>query len=417
MDFSFFAEPTDVVEYLKDKYPELHFDYNEIEAYQHHKAFTVAKITKLDLLNDIHQSLTSAYKNGTGFDEWKKSITPTLQKKGWFGDVDAVNPKTGEVKSIYVGNRRLRTIYNTNMRTAYAQARYKTQMESKAEYFRYVAVMDNRTRPTHAAHHGLILKKDDVFWDTHYPPNGWNCRCKVRVYTKKQLERKGWEVGETPLPFASKDWNYNVGKTDQNAKLLKVYRDKIKKVKDIGLRDKAKKEYARLKEKQLQQEVANRASDTLAKMFEGIDITTPGRRPPLKEPLTIGVLSSDAIRRLKDFGYEVPKDLQIITQKKLTHGMRKEKRKDERDLSKEDFIDIPRQLTNENLYYGWDDELKTWGVQFLWGNKDLDIINYAYFGYKYYKEYKKELFGLITYGKGEKDNIFDDFKGKKRIKI
>ncbi|MBE3022924.1 phage head morphogenesis protein [Campylobacter sp. 7477a] len=224
MKFSFFDEPTAVVEYLQNKNAELHFDYDEIVHDAHKRAFTIAKMTDLDLLKDVQSSLSHAFKNGVGFEEWKKQIKPKLAAKGWLGETQVINPKTGEVKKIYVGNRRLKTIYNTNMRTAYAQARYQSQMEASGEYFRYVAVLDRLTRPAHKRMHGVVIPKTDKFWDKNYPPNGWNCRCKVQVLSKEQLKSRGI----TPLAdgsflkdVASKDFAYNPGKSaDQLDEIL-----------------------------------------------------------------------------------------------------------------------------------------------------------------------------------------------------
>ena len=230
MKFDFYAEPTKVVEYLRQKRPEVHFDYDEIMHGAHHRAFTVAKITKLDLLSDVQESLAYAAENGLGFDEWKKSLLPTLAKKGWLGNVDAKDPKTGEIKQIYVGSRRLKNIYNTNMRVAYAVGAYEEAMSSDAQFLRYTAVLDSKTRASHRALHGVILPKDHPFWDTHYPPNAWNCRCKARAYTKQELKSRGWSVTENiPSVEPHPDWAYNVGKTDN---LDAVFADKVEKLKD-----------------------------------------------------------------------------------------------------------------------------------------------------------------------------------------
>ena len=51
--------------------------------------------------------------------------------------------------------------------------------------------MDSRTRPSHAALNGKILRYDDPFWNSFYPPNGWNCRCRVRALSESRLTRKG----------------------------------------------------------------------------------------------------------------------------------------------------------------------------------------------------------------------------------
>ena len=230
MKFDFYAEPAKVVEYLRQKRPEVHFDYDEIMHGAHHRAFTVAKITKLDLLSDVQESLAYAAENGLGFEEWKKSLLPTLAKKGWIGNVDAKDPKTGEIKQIYVGSRRLKNIYNTNMRVAYAVGAYEEAMSSDAQFLRYTAVLDSKTRASHRALHGVILPKDHPFWDTHYPPNAWNCRCKARAYTKQELKSRGWSITENiPSVEPHPDWAYNVGKTDN---LDAVFADKVEKLKD-----------------------------------------------------------------------------------------------------------------------------------------------------------------------------------------
>jgi len=230
MNISFFEEPTAVYEYLKSKKPEIHFDYDEIMHDAHKKAFTVAKMMNLDLLKDTQASLTKAFKEGVGFDEWKKSVKPMLAKKGWLGNIKVKDPKTGEEKEIYVGNRRLRTIFNTNMRTAYAKARYESQMQSLGEYFRYTAVLDGRTREAHRKLHGKTLPKTDKFWDTNYPPNGWGCRCKVQVLTEAECVARGivpLADGSFLPQAAEKDFRYNPGKIDKIDEILKDKQDKV----------------------------------------------------------------------------------------------------------------------------------------------------------------------------------------------
>lgn len=46
-------------------------------------------------------------------------------------------------------------------------------------YLQYRTALDDRVRAEHAALEGVTLPLDDPFWDTAFPPNGWNCRCHV----------------------------------------------------------------------------------------------------------------------------------------------------------------------------------------------------------------------------------------------
>lgn len=65
-------------------------------------------------------------------------------------------------------------------------------------YLMYVAVMDGRTRPSHAALNGKIWRKDDPVWSVIYPPNGFNCRCRTRALTPGQMKREGLSLSAPP---------------------------------------------------------------------------------------------------------------------------------------------------------------------------------------------------------------------------
>ncbi len=222
--FDFNLEPKAALAYLEGKGYHLTFNYDEMIGSAHHKAFTVAKVTRLDLLNDIFTSLHEAFQSGQTFNDWKNAIKPTLQQKGWWGKKEIADPKTGELKEVYIGSRRIRTIFNTNMRVAYGVQRYQTMRGlTNAIYWRYTSMLLANTRDGHAALHGTILHRDDPFWQVNYPPNDWNCKCKVRAYSLKQLQAKGLKVaGTTPQNIASKDWAYDVGAGSRVAALSKM---------------------------------------------------------------------------------------------------------------------------------------------------------------------------------------------------
>lgn len=234
VNFSFNNPPLDNIAFLMSKKPELSFDYDEIKFEAHQRAFTVAKVTQIDLLSDIQTSLENAFVEGQSYQSWVKELKPTLQKHGWFGkSVEVINPKTNEKKSIEVGASRLKKIFYTNTRTAYAQSRARAQEQSSDEYLRYVAILDSRTRHTHAALHGLILKKKDPFWEKNYPPNGWNCRCRVDSYSKDDLDEFGFKESSPAqkLNIAEKDWDYDTRNLEKNDNALQlIIENKLKRL-------------------------------------------------------------------------------------------------------------------------------------------------------------------------------------------
>jgi SPP1 gp7 family putative phage head morphogenesis protein len=75
----------------------------------------------------------------------------------------------------------LKTEYNTAVRVA-QMGRQFTEYMADADtfpYLKYISVHDERVREDHKAWDGITLPVGHSFWDTHVPPNGFNCRCRM----------------------------------------------------------------------------------------------------------------------------------------------------------------------------------------------------------------------------------------------
>ena len=205
--------PKDAYRYLTGKGYRLSYDYDELAGAAHQLSFTVAKVTRLDLLQDLHASLTDSMRAGTPFATWRANLRPILEEKGWWGTRDIMDPRTGEVRQVHIGARRLKHIFKTNMRVAYNVGRYKKQMRlSEAVYWRYTSLLLPTSREAHRRLHGTVLHRDHPFWRRNYPPNGHGCKCKVTAWTRQALDRRGLTVSQdTPADIAHPDWAYDVG--------------------------------------------------------------------------------------------------------------------------------------------------------------------------------------------------------------
>jgi SPP1 gp7 family putative phage head morphogenesis protein len=188
--------PKEAVSYFRAKGHNVTWNWYEQLTDAHARAFTVAKAVRLDVLNTLRDEVDRAVHDGITRQEFTRTLAPRLQKLGWWGKQIVVDTE-GNAKEIELGSpRRLATIYNVNMRTAYNSGRYAQMMNNVEDYpfWQYVAVMDGRTRPEHAALNGLVFRYDDPFWKTHYPPNGWNCRCRVRALSAERMKALGLKV-------------------------------------------------------------------------------------------------------------------------------------------------------------------------------------------------------------------------------
>ncbi len=212
--------PQKAIDFLESKGLKVSVDWTDVWKEAHARAFTVAGITRLDLLKDVHESLVDAQKRGVPFEEFKKGFKDILRKKGWLGN-QTVTRKDGSEKVVDVSTpRRIKTIFNTNMSSAAMAGMYGElkSMSDEMPYWRYVTVGDGNVRESHARLHGLVLRADDPFWDKYFPPNGFNCRCRVDALTEDEVRENGYKVGDgdtakyAAMPVVNPGWDYNPGK-------------------------------------------------------------------------------------------------------------------------------------------------------------------------------------------------------------
>ncbi len=205
---SFDVKPAQAISYFAAKGLKPTFSYLDMQGSAHDHAFTVAKMMDVDMLGQMRASLDAAMANGTPFKEWADGIIPTLQAGGWWGRKEVVDPLTKQVVVAQLGSPwRLETIFRTNMQAAYAAGAWQEIQAQKeiAPFLMYDAIDDDRTRPMHAAWDKRTLPVDHPWWSTHYPPNGFNCRCGVIQLSKDELDA----MGITPSLDPPKDGTFN----------------------------------------------------------------------------------------------------------------------------------------------------------------------------------------------------------------
>lgn len=191
------------------------------------RGFSVAGVTRDDMLSDFRSAIEKARAEGTGFKEFQKDFDTIVERYGWeyFS-----HGKTDEERRAW----RSRIIFTTNMRTSYMAGRYKQMNDPDVlryrPYWQYVHSGSLHPRKLHLSWNGLVLRADDPAWSVMYPPNGWGCGCDVEALSERDLRKLGKsgpdpspDLGayqdtdprtgqpETRYPGIDRGWEYNVG--------------------------------------------------------------------------------------------------------------------------------------------------------------------------------------------------------------
>ena len=194
LGFAFGLEPEAAVKYFEGLGyhipPDWDVKWNEAQA----KARAVAGIHRQDIVGEFHAAMYEAAKSGKSFEAWRDEVQGRLKAHDWhlLKDGDIVDGDSGEVLGRGITKHRMETIFRTQMQSAYMAGHWQAFEEGRddAPWLQYSAILDSRTRQSHAAAHGAVYHIDDPFWDYFYPPNGFNCRCTVRALSDGDLKRR-----------------------------------------------------------------------------------------------------------------------------------------------------------------------------------------------------------------------------------
>lgn len=153
-----------------------------------HAGVLDAGFQKVEMSDKMRERLTRSNYIFSGiktFHELNEAFPSMLDEYGNKKTFERFLNDVQKINNTYNANY-LHAEYNFVQASATMAAKWEQFSEDGDQYYlQYRTAKDDKVRPEHAALDGVTLPPSDSFWDTYYPPNGWNCRCNV-VQVRKQ---------------------------------------------------------------------------------------------------------------------------------------------------------------------------------------------------------------------------------------
>jgi len=169
-------------------------EFNKMVARERARAFTVAGIVDKDMLNSTRQLVSKAVDEGWTLQQFQRGLKEANVK--YTGTVFGTQARKGQPLTPF----HTETILRTNFSTIYNRGRWNMMNDPDVMDFvpayEYSAILDERTRETHAAMDGRIYPRDDPIWGLWTPPNGFNCFLPGTMITNKVRPRNN-----RPIPI------------------------------------------------------------------------------------------------------------------------------------------------------------------------------------------------------------------------
>lgn len=184
------------VRFIKDKPAVTRAVYDQMLPEVQARAFTVAGIESTKVLQRLRDRIADL-PAGADWAEVKRDLVGGLSP---FIPAADDTPEAA-AKALAAAERRAELLLRTHGFQAYAASQHEVMARQRDVFplWRYQTAQDDRVRDTHAALDGVILPANDPFWNTHFPPWGFNCRCSVVPLTEADAaEIDAAEAGRPP---------------------------------------------------------------------------------------------------------------------------------------------------------------------------------------------------------------------------
>jgi SPP1 gp7 family putative phage head morphogenesis protein len=196
-EFLFTPSPHDeAAAFIKDK-PALSRDvFTQLLPELQARAFTIAGIEAADVLQRS-RDLVAELPAGGDWNDIKKRLVTELSPH--FVDKSATDED--QAKQRRGAERRAELLIRTHGQQAYAATQFSMLDEQRAvfPFWQYITLGDDHVRPTHAALDKIILPADHEFWQSHFPPWEFNCRCQCVPLTRADVERQKEREKDKPV--------------------------------------------------------------------------------------------------------------------------------------------------------------------------------------------------------------------------
>jgi SPP1 gp7 family putative phage head morphogenesis protein len=184
---------TEAIEALRRRLDVERDEWHRLLEEEEERATSVAEDVLRAVTVDLMAAVLKAMESGGTIEDFRRDYDRIVVEHGWS----------------YHGNAgwHSQLIYRMHTSLSHAAGRWEQGQRLEAarpgHYFgRLVTVGDHRVRDSHAQMHGIIRPIADPYWLTHWPPNGFNCRCYAQVVSKTSMAGFGWVVtpeGESRL--------------------------------------------------------------------------------------------------------------------------------------------------------------------------------------------------------------------------
>jgi len=156
-------------------------EYERLVGIARRRAFSVAGEVANQMLASVHAELSKQILKGADLRTFKENLLARVKSAGFVpGDADTV---------LGTSASHAETVFRTNVMEAYNGGRAKEMLQPEAlrtqPLWQISGVSDDRTRDPHRTAQGKVLEASDPFWQSAYPPFGFNCRCRVVSRTRK----------------------------------------------------------------------------------------------------------------------------------------------------------------------------------------------------------------------------------------